>query len=149
MKKVVSCPNCGQAIYRYTNPIPTADIIVRVGDGVVLIKRKNPPLGWAIPGGFIDYGESAEQAAIREAREETSLEVSELQQFRVYSDPARDPRHHTITVVFSAVGHGVPKAADDADDIGVFTKNSLPSHLAFDHAQILRDFFAHAERQKS
>lgn len=143
MKTGVTCPQCGHLVEVYRNPIPTADIIIRMDDGVVLIRRKNPPYGWAIPGGFIDYGESAEHAALREAREETSLDVTELEQFRVYSDPARDPRHHTLTVVFTARGSGQPKAADDAAEIGVFTRGNLPSPLAFDHAVILEDFFNH------
>jgi ADP-ribose pyrophosphatase YjhB (NUDIX family) len=137
----VSCPDCGILVRTYRNPIPTADVIVQVGEGVVLIKRKNPPYGWAIPGGFIDYGESAEAAAIREVREETSLEVTDLRLFGVYSDPNRDPRHHTLTVVFSARAEGNARAGDDAEDIGVFTKGNLPAPLAFDHAKILADFF--------
>jgi len=137
----VSCPECGHLVYRYRNPIPTVDVIIEVGTGVVLIKRRNPPHGWAIPGGFIDYGESAEEAAVREAAEETSLDVTELRQFRVYSAPDRDPRHHTLTVVFTARGEGVPRAADDAADIGVFDRESLPCPMAFDHAEILHDYF--------
>lgn len=133
----------------YRNPFPTADIIIRVNQGIVLIKRKNPPHGWAIPGGFIDYGESAEQAAVREAREETSLDVVDLRQFRVYSDPARDPRFHTLTVVFTARADGVPRAADDAMEIGVFTEEELPSPLVFDHADILSDYFSWASANLS
>lgn len=143
MKIGVTCPYCGHHVELYRNPIPTVDIIIRMNGGIVLIRRKNPPHGWAIPGGFIDYGESAERAALREAKEETSVDVFELEQFRVYSDPARDPRHHTLTVVFTARGQGQPKAADDAAGIGVFTKGNLPSPLAFDHAVILEEFFSH------
>jgi len=142
MEKLIICPNCGKAITVYRNPIPTADIIIRIGPGVVLIDRKNPPFGWALPGGFIDYGETAEHAAIREAREETSLAVTDLKLVGVYSDPDRDPRHHTLTVVFAAQGHGIPEAADDAKGIGVFIREDLPSPLAFDHAKILEDFFS-------
>ncbi len=141
MKHQVPCPNCGTMITVYRNPIPTVDVIIRINAGVILIKRKNPPHGWAIPGGFIDYGESAEQAARREAQEETALVVSDLRQFRVYSDPDRDPRHHTLTVVFTATGHGNPLAKDDAAEIGVFTREALPSPIAFDHARILEDYF--------
>lgn len=141
MNESVKCPHCGGDVILYRNPIPTTDIIIRVGNGVVLIKRKNPPYGWALPGGFIDYGESAEHAAVREAREETSLDVSNLKLFGVYSNPDRDPRHHTLTVVFSADCGGTPKAADDAADIGVFSQESLPTPIAFDHAKILRDYF--------
>ena len=142
MKEAILCPHCGGEVIRYRNPIPTADVIICVGDGVVLIDRKNPPAGWALPGGFIDYGESAEAAAVREAREETSLDVNDLKLFGVYSDPRRDPRHHTLTVVFTARADGIPRADDDAADVGVFTREDLPSPLAFDHAKILADFFS-------
>jgi ADP-ribose pyrophosphatase YjhB (NUDIX family) len=142
MEHTVACPHCGRPVTVYRNPKPTADIIIRMDHGIVLINRKNPPYGWAIPGGFIDYDESAEDAAIREAKEETSLEITDLKQFHVYSAPGRDPRHHTITVVFTAQGIGVPRAADDAAELGVFSKDALPSPMAFDHAQILADYFA-------
>ena len=109
--------------------------------GVVLIKRKNPPYGWALPGGFVDYGESLEAAALREAEEETSLKVDLLCQLGAYSNPLRDPRFHTISVVFIARASGVPQAADDAEDAGVFSQNALPDDLAFDHGTILKDYF--------
>jgi ADP-ribose pyrophosphatase YjhB (NUDIX family) len=126
-------------------PLPTVDVIIELqGKGVVLIKRKNPPLGWALPGGFVDYGETLEQAAVREALEETSLQVELTRQFHAYSDPQRDPRGHTITVVFTAKASGEPRAADDAQEIGVFQADVLPSPLAFDHRQILRDYFSRA-----
>lgn len=124
------------------NPIPTVDIIIELSGGIVLIKRKNPPFGWALPGGFVEYGESAESAAKREAQEETDLELEDLKQFHTYSDPHRDPRHHTISVVFIARGTGKPKASDDAADIGVFTQGTLPEPLAFDHSKILSDYFS-------
>ncbi len=123
------------------NPFPTVDIIIELANGVILIKRKNPPYGWAIPGGFIEYGESAESAAIREAKEETNLDIFDLKQFHVYSDPNRDPRFHTISVVFTAKGRGTPKAKDDASEIGIFNKNNLPQEIAFDHQKILADYF--------
>ncbi len=126
---------------QYKNPIPTVDIIIELKDGIILIKRKNPPYGWAIPGGFIDYGESAESAALREAKEETNLEITDLRQFHTYSDPNRDPRFHTISIVFVAKGRGVPQAKDDAMEIGVFTKDNLPEEIAFDHRKILEDYF--------
>jgi ADP-ribose pyrophosphatase YjhB (NUDIX family) len=110
--------------------------------GIVLIKRKNPPYGWAIPGGFVDYGESLESAAVREAKEETMLDVELLCQLGAYSAPDRDPRLHTISVVFRAKANGKPKAADDAAEIGVFNKNNLPENLAFDHEKILQDYFS-------
>lgn len=126
---------------KHRNPIPTVDIIIEISGGIVLIKRKNPPHGWAIPGGFIDYGESAEDAARREAKEETGLDIGDLRQFHTYSDPNRDSRHHTISVVFTAKAKGKPQARDDAAHIGVFTRETLPEPLAFDHAQILQDYF--------
>ena len=99
---------------RYRNPFPTVDIIIRINDGIVLIKRKNPPYGWALPGGFVDYGESLETAAAREAKEETTLDIRLISQLGAYSDPKRDPRHHTISVVFIAEADGIPKAADSS-----------------------------------
>ncbi len=123
------------------NPIPTVDIIIETPRGIVLIERKNPPYGWALPGGFVDYGESLEDAAKREALEETSLNVQLKRQFHTYSDPDRDPRHHTISTVFIAEADGVPVAMDDAKHIGIFTEENLPEDLAFDHKRILRDYF--------
>ena len=128
-------------VEKYCNPFPTVDIIIEIDGGVVLIRRKNPPYGWAIPGGFVDYGESLEMAAVREAKEETSLDVHLLSQMGAYSDPERDPRFHTISVVFIAKAEGVPKAADDAVKIGVFRRKTLPEDLAFDHGKILQDYF--------
>lgn len=126
----------------YRNPVPTVDIIiVTEKDSVVLIRRKNPPEGWAIPGGFVDYGETLETAAVREAKEETELDVSLVRQFHTYSDPARDPRQHTISTVFIATAEGVPRGADDAAEAVVFHRDALPSPLVFDHAEILEDYF--------
>ena len=136
-----SCPHCGKEFEEWRNPIPTVDIIIEIGEGVILIKRKNPPYGWAIPGGFVDVGETVEDAAIREAREETSLKVKLKRQFHVYSDPKRDPRHHTISTVFIGETTGTPKAADDAIEIGIFTSENLPEPIAFDHKHILLDYF--------
>lgn len=121
----------------------TVDIIIEIDNGIILIKRKNPPYGWAIPGGFVDYGESLETAATREAKEETGLDIENLQQFHTYSEPGRDPRGHTISTVFIAKGSGTPKASDDAADIGIFTKDNLPKEIAFDHRKILEDYFHH------
>ncbi|MFN7865327.1 MAG: NUDIX domain-containing protein, partial [bacterium] len=108
----------------YRNPAPTVDIIIELIDSphrpIVLIERKNPPFGWAIPGGFLDYGESVETAAIREAYEEISLQVQLIEQFHVYSDPNRDARQHTISIVFIATAKGKPIAADDAKKVGIF-----------------------------
>jgi 8-oxo-dGTP diphosphatase len=131
-------------VEHYRNPAPTVDIIIELDTGgIVLIRRKNPPPGWALPGGFIDYGESAEDAAVREAREETSLNVRLVELLHVYSDPNRDPRKHTMAVVFIARAHGTPLGADDAAEAAVFTEQSLPAPLAFDHAKILRDYFTY------
>lgn len=123
------------------NPIPTVDIIIEYNGGIVLIKRKNPPEGWALPGGFVDYGESIESAAVREAKEETGLDVELLRQFHTYSDPKRDPRHHTITTVFIAKAKGRAVAGDDAKAIGIFNKDTMPEQIAFDHRDILNDYF--------
>ena len=122
-------------------PRITVDIIIEYKEGIILIERKYPPAGWAIPGGFVNYGETVEHAAIREAKEETSLDVELIRQFHCYSDLQRDPRGHTITTVFIARGKGEPKAEDDAKAIGIFNKEKLPP-LAFDHALILKDYFS-------
>jgi len=115
------------------------DIIIEVSGGIVLIERKNPPPGWALPGGFVDVGESLAAAAVREAREETSLEVTLTEQFFAYSDPKRDPRGATTSVVFLGRATGTPRAEDDAKNIGVYALDALPE-LAFDHGQILDDY---------
>ncbi len=141
-RKTIRCPQCKAEIDVYQNPIPTVDIIIELeSEGIVLIKRKNPPYGWAIPGGFVDYGESLEEAALREGKEETSLDIELIRQFHTYSDPARDPRHHTITTVYIAKGKGKSEARDDAMEIGAFTRSNLPGQIAFDHRKILEDYF--------
>lgn len=117
------------------------DIIIEREGGIVLIKRRYPPPGWAIPGGFVDYGESLESAAVREAKEETTLDVELLRQLHTYSEPSRDPRHHTVSTVFVARGSGTLRADDDAKEAGVFTRDALPVDIAFDHKQILEDYF--------
>ena len=125
----------------FRNPFPTVDIIIEVEGGIVLIERKNPPHGWAIPGGFVDYGETVEAAAVREAREETGLDVGLTGVLGVYSDPDRDPRHHSISTVFTATADGQPVADDDAATAGVFTRERLPDNIVFDHREILEDYF--------
>ena len=126
----------------YRNPTPTVDTIIELIDRperpIVLIERQRSPFGWAIPGGFVDYGESVEIAARREAKEETSVEVELVEQFYVYSDPKRDPRQHTISVVFIATANGEPKAADDAKNLAVFKPWEIPINLCFDHNQIIQ-----------
>ena len=124
----------------YRNPVPTVDIIIEMKGGIVLIERRNAPFGWAIPGGFVDYGEPLEDAARREALEETSLHVNLKQMLYAYSNPARDPRRHTISTVFIADAKGVPQAADDAKNLQVYDIRKLPKEMAFDHAQILADY---------
>lgn len=129
----------------YRNPTPTVDIIIEMVDRphrpIILIERHNPPLGWAIPGGFIDYGETSEAAARREAEEETGLQVKLIEQFQVYSDPSRDPRQHTMSVVFLAMATGDPIAGDDAKGLGMFESWRVPADLCFDHNLILRDYW--------
>ena len=125
----------------YKNPIPAVDLIIEIeGRGLVLIERLNPPPGWALPGGFVEVGESLEQAAVREAKEETCLDVELLGQFHTYSDPHRDPRMHCISTVFVARATGTPKAEDDAKSVALYPKDQLPEVLAFDHRKILDDY---------
>lgn len=136
----MQCPNCHAKLPDFRNPTPTVDIIIELAGGIVLIERKNIPHGWAIPGGFVDYGESFEQAAVREAKEETGLTVELLRQLHTYSNPDRDPRQHTASTVFIARGAGEPVGADDALQARVFTRDNLPP-LVFDHARIIDDYF--------
>tara|TARA_B100000686_G_scaffold253056_1_gene263917 strand:- start:1401 stop:1820 length:420 start_codon:yes stop_codon:yes gene_type:complete len=123
----------------YNNPIPTVDIIIEAEKGVVLIERANPPYGWALPGGYVDYGESLEEAACREALEETGLKIELLRQFHTYSDPSRDARQHNISTVFIAKAEGHLKPGSDAKAARVFT--DPPQSLVFDHGIILKDYF--------
>ena len=135
------CPHCQKEITVYRNPVPTVDIIIEIDEKIVLIERKNPPPGWALPGGFVDYGESFEWAAQREALEETGLAVTNLKQFHTYSRPDRDARQHTASTVYIAKAEGPPMAGDDAGRAALFAENDLPP-LAFDHAEILADYYA-------
>ncbi len=142
MGKSIDCPNCGQAVQTYRNPVPTVDIILHVPEhGVLLIKRKNPPYGWALPGGFVDYGESLEQAAVRELKEETGLQAELELLLGVYSHPARDPRQHNLSVVFVAGAKDLKsmQPGDDARETQFFVCGHWPE-LVFDHARILEDF---------
>ena len=120
--------------------MPTVDAIIEVGDKIVLVERRNPPHGWALPGGFVDYGETLEDAVRREAFEETGLRITLKGQFHTYSKPDRDPRLHTITTVFLATAEGCPTGGDDALQAAVFDPEDLPS-LAFDHRDILNDYY--------
>ncbi|MFA5514921.1 MAG: NUDIX hydrolase [Desulfuromonadales bacterium] len=138
--KKLECPNCGSTVETFRNPFPTVDIIIRQEDSIVLIERRNEPVGWALPGGFVDYGESLETAAAREAREETGLDLRDLRQFAAYSDPARDPRQHNLSIVFTAEGAGILQGGEDAARAALFLLNALPSPLCFDHGQILADY---------
>jgi len=125
--------NCG--------PKLAVDCIILIDGRVLLIHRRNPPHGWALPGGFVEYGETVEDGVRREMKEETGLELEDLRQFRVYSDPARDARGHVVSVVFTARGVGKPEAGDDADRYRLIDLNDVPeSEIAFDHPRILREF---------
>lgn len=127
---------------KYKNPVPTVDVIIETcSASIVLIQRKNEPYGWALPGGFVDYGESLESAAVREAKEETSLHVVLRCQLHTYSDPERDPRQHTISTVFVATADGQPVAGDDAAHADIFVENDLPENIVFDHRQIIEDYY--------
>ena len=138
------CKGCGRTWPR-RNPLLTVDVIIEMEDkpgSVVLIGRKNPPSGWALPGGFVEYGETVETAAAREAKEETGLDVKGLTQFHTYSEPSRDPRGHTVSVVFTAKAGGIPKGGDDARIARVFAADNLPEDIVFDHRTIIEDYFS-------
>jgi 8-oxo-dGTP diphosphatase len=122
----------------------TVDVVIECGQArdIVLVRRKNPPFGWALPGGFVDMGETVEEAARREAYEETHLRVDLVRQFHVYSDPSRDPRGHTVSVVFIGRAEGVPQGGDDAAEARAFPRGAIPGELAFDHGQILEDYLS-------
>jgi ADP-ribose pyrophosphatase YjhB (NUDIX family) len=147
MFKEVTCPRCGHPVYVYRNPLLTVDCIIEKDDKVLLINRENHPLGYALPGGYVDYGESVEQAVIREIKEETNLDIVKPKLFGVYSDPERDPRGHTVTIVFHVKTTETPIADDDAKDLGFFDLDNLPEPIAFDHAKILKDYIEFRESQ--
>ena len=130
-------------------PFITVDIIIELTDGIVLIERSNPPYGWAIPGGFLDYNESLEDCAIREAKEETSLDVYDLKQMHTYSKPGRDPRFQTVTTVFTAKAKGKPQAGSDAANLKVVKPEDAPKlNLAFDHKQVIKDYLMARKTQQ-
>lgn len=133
----------------FKNPIPTVDCIVELpGERIVLIRRARPPLGWALPGGFVDAGEALHDACAREVMEETGLVVDLREQFFTYSDPARDPRKHTISTVFIGWAEGTPRGSDDAAEARAVRLDELPSELCFDHGQILADYLAYKRTGK-
>jgi ADP-ribose pyrophosphatase YjhB (NUDIX family) len=122
-------------------PYVTVDIIIELPQGIVIIERSNPPYGWALPGGFVDYGESLEQAAVREAKEETNLDLFDLRQMRTYSEPGRDPRFQTIATVFIAKANGEPRHGDDAGNLKIVPyEKLLKEDYAFDHKKIIKDY---------
>lgn len=131
-------------MYKPVTPLLAADTLIELidlpGRPFVLIERANPPYGWAVPGGFVDVGETMESAAVREAKEEISLDIRLTILLGIYSNPKRDPRNHTVTAVYVAEAHGTPVAADDAKNCGIFTFDNLPAELAFDHAMVLDDY---------
>jgi len=137
---------------RPITPLLAADVIIeltdRAGAPIVLIERKNPPYGWALPGGFVDVGETLERAAIREAQEETGLKVTLKTLLGCYSDPSRDERGHTVSVVYIGAATGEPKARDDAASVDLFLPSSLPDKLAFDHVRILWDYLTYRRSGK-
>ncbi len=131
-------------MFKPVTPLLAADTLIELidlpGRPFVLIERANPPYGWAIPGGFVDVGETMEMAAVREAKEEISLDIRLTALLGIYSNPKRDPRNHTVTACYIAEAHGMPVAADDAKNCGIFTFDNLPAELAFDHAMVLDDY---------
>jgi 8-oxo-dGTP diphosphatase len=130
-------------------PLVTVDAVIEVPAGIVLVKRSNPPLGFALPGGFVDYGESLETAVRREAMEETGLDLLDLVQFHTYSDPGRDPRFHTVTTVFSARAVGTPRAGDDAAEIRVARPEEIAKlDFAFDHKRVLDEYMEWRKRRR-
>lgn len=133
----------------FKNPIPTVDCIIEMpGDRIVLIKRANPPVGWALPGGFVDEGEPLHDACVREVMEETGLSVDLKEQFFTYSDPSRDPRKHTISTVFIGWAEGTPEGSDDASEAKAIRIDELPQDLCFDHGQILSDYLSYKRTGK-
>ena len=143
MKRQVTCPHCGKPYSCYRNPTPTTDVVIYAPDrGVVIIRRANEPVGFALPGGFIEEGECAETAAVREMREETGLDVELTGLLGVYSRPDRDPRQHTLTVAFTGKPRNPDalRAGDDAAQAAFYPLDALPQPLVFDHAHILADF---------
>ena len=134
---------------QHKNPKPTVDLLIELVDRpgeLVFIERANEPKGMALPGGFVDEGEWVADAAVREAKEETGLDVELVELFHVYSDPARDKRMHTISTVFIARARGMPVGGDDAASAIASAPDQLPQQLVFDHARIVADYIAYKQR---
>lgn len=129
-------------LYKFSEgPFVTVDCIIELENGIILIERSNPPYGWALPGGFVDYGESLEEAVTREVKEETNMNVVNLRQLHTYSKPGRDPRFHTVTTVFAAQGRGKPKSGDDAKGLKIVKlSNLMKLDYAFDHKEVIKDY---------
>src|SRR3954451_12064620 len=126
---------------RHQGPRPTVDVVIETSGGIVLVRRKNPPPGWALPGGVVDGGESVADAARREAKEETGLDVELTELLAVYSDPARDPRgFYTVSAVFIGRATGQPQGGDDAAEARVFAPDATPPDVVFDHPTIIDDY---------
>ncbi len=150
MENPILCPKCDTVVRKYQQPAPTADVIIYDEEkGIVLIERLNEPLGYALPGGFIDMGEQCEHAAIREMKEETNLDVELLGLLGVYSEPNRDPRFHTMTTVYVGKAKDVSKlkAGDDAKKAKFYPLNEIPSPLCFDHAKVVEDFLKYLDKK--
>ena len=139
------CPRCGAGIRTWQRPGVSVDMLITYEGRLVLVYRRNRPVAWALPGGYVDYGEALEHAARREALEETNLELEGAEQFHTYSDPDRDDRQHSITTVFLARGVGELRAGDDAERVALFDPADAPHPLAFDHSRIVRDFARYLE----
>lgn len=136
---------------QWKNPTPTVDMLIELDDKpgtLVFIERKNEPRGFALPGGFVDEGEYVADAAVREAKEETGLDVELVELFHVYSDPTRDPRKHTVSTVFIGRARGEPTGGDDAARCVVCAPEQLPAKLVFDHAVIVGDYFEYKRTGK-
>ena len=143
MEHSLNCPRCGTTVVAYRNPAPTTDVIIHdPARGIVLVERANEPRGFALPGGFVDEGEAVEDAAVREMREETSLDVRLTGLLGVYSRPDRDPRRHTLSVVYVGEARDAEAlcAGDDARAAAFYALDALPSPIVFDHAEIIEDF---------
>ncbi|HVP39164.1 MAG TPA: NUDIX hydrolase [Candidatus Saccharimonadales bacterium] len=135
------CERCGAQVRTWQRAAVTVDMLIQVDRRLVLVYRKNDPVAWALPGGYCNYGERLEDAARREALEETGLELNGLEQFHTYSEPDRDPRQHSVSTVFLARGRGTPRAGDDAGEVGLLDPfTEVPHPLAFDHSRIVRDY---------